>query len=191
MPRGTKTRTALDFTNADWKVGTSRTADGYIIEFEIPLALIDTRDGPEYVPATSGSELLVNFGIIDNDDSRHRSSGLRHLLGRGSEPLAVPRRRGFLDGEPAAGPEAVVSRHTLGRDDRGPGVLSAGKLDSAANRANSSRRDRERSPCSEAARGDLVFLSAMSRSATPSRIASRANVLITRQTRLSDFYRSR
>ena len=55
------------FTDADWKVGTSRTADGYIVEFEIPLALIDTRDGPEYVPATSGSELLVNFGIIDND----------------------------------------------------------------------------------------------------------------------------
>jgi tetratricopeptide (TPR) repeat protein len=57
------------FSNADWKVGTSRTRDGYIIEFEIPLALIDTRDGPEYVPATSGSELPVNFGIIDNDAS--------------------------------------------------------------------------------------------------------------------------
>jgi hypothetical protein len=58
-----------DFTNADWKVATARTPDGYIIEFEIPLALIDTRDGPEYVPATSGSELRVNFGITDNDGS--------------------------------------------------------------------------------------------------------------------------
>jgi non-specific serine/threonine protein kinase/serine/threonine-protein kinase len=58
---------ATGFTNADWKAGTSRTDDGYIIEFEIPLALIDTRDGPEYVPATSGSELLVNFGFNDND----------------------------------------------------------------------------------------------------------------------------
>jgi tetratricopeptide (TPR) repeat protein len=57
------------FANADWKAGSSRTPDGYIIEFEIPLALIDTRDGPEYVPATSGSELRVNFGITDNDDS--------------------------------------------------------------------------------------------------------------------------
>jgi hypothetical protein len=55
-------------TNADWKVGTSRTGDGYIIEFEIPLALIDTRDGLESAPATGGNELLVNFGIIDNDD---------------------------------------------------------------------------------------------------------------------------
>jgi hypothetical protein len=54
-------------TNADWKIGTSRTPDGYIIEFEVPLALIDTRDGPEFVPATSGSELLVNFGFNDND----------------------------------------------------------------------------------------------------------------------------
>ena len=51
-------------------MGTSRTSDGYIIEFEIPLALIDTRDGPGYVPATSGDELRVNFGIIDNDDAQ-------------------------------------------------------------------------------------------------------------------------
>jgi tetratricopeptide (TPR) repeat protein len=59
--------TNSDFTNADWKVGTSRAPEGYIIEFEIPLALIDTRDGPEYVPATSGSEFRVNFGFADND----------------------------------------------------------------------------------------------------------------------------
>jgi tetratricopeptide (TPR) repeat protein len=58
------------FTNADWKVGTSRTADGYIIEFEIPLALIDTRDGPEYAPATGGDELRVNFGFVDVDAAR-------------------------------------------------------------------------------------------------------------------------
>jgi serine/threonine protein kinase/tetratricopeptide (TPR) repeat protein len=62
------------FTNADWKVGTSRTPDGYIIEFEIPLALIDTRDGPAYVPATSGSELLVNFGIADVDELLNRQT---------------------------------------------------------------------------------------------------------------------
>jgi hypothetical protein len=59
--------TNSDFKNADWKVGTSRAPDGYIIEFEIPLALIDTRDGPEYIPARSGSELLVNFTFADND----------------------------------------------------------------------------------------------------------------------------
>jgi tetratricopeptide (TPR) repeat protein len=58
---------SASFKNADWKVGTSRTPVGYVVEFEIPLALIDTRDGPEFVPATSGSELLVNFGFNDAD----------------------------------------------------------------------------------------------------------------------------
>jgi tetratricopeptide (TPR) repeat protein len=59
----------IDLTDGDWKVGTARTPDGYIIEFEIPLALIDTRDGPEYVPATGGDQLRVNFAITDNDAS--------------------------------------------------------------------------------------------------------------------------
>src|SRR5262249_11613965 len=54
-------------TSAEWKVANSRTPDGYIVEFEIPLALIDTRDGPESVPASSGSELRVNFGFNDID----------------------------------------------------------------------------------------------------------------------------
>ncbi len=60
-----------DLTGAGWIVGTSRIPDGYIIEFEIPLALIDTRDGSEYVPASSGSEFLVNIGVIDNDTPVH------------------------------------------------------------------------------------------------------------------------
>jgi serine/threonine protein kinase len=66
---GHQSTRATGFTDADWKLGTSRTADGYIIEFEIPLALIDTRDGPESAPATGGSALLVNFGVTDNDAS--------------------------------------------------------------------------------------------------------------------------
>jgi serine/threonine protein kinase len=65
-----------DLTDAGWRAGTSRTSDGYIIEFEIPLALIDTRDGPEFVPATSGSELRVNFGITDNDAPVHEQTNL-------------------------------------------------------------------------------------------------------------------
>jgi len=64
---GHQYRKVVGFTYADWKAGTSRTADGYIIEFEIPLAMIDTKDGPEYVPAQSGSELLVDFAISDSD----------------------------------------------------------------------------------------------------------------------------
>jgi non-specific serine/threonine protein kinase/serine/threonine-protein kinase len=64
---GHQSTKATDFTDADWKVRTSSTPVGYIVEFEIPLSLIDTRDGPEYVPATTGSDLLVNFGVTDND----------------------------------------------------------------------------------------------------------------------------
>jgi tetratricopeptide (TPR) repeat protein len=62
------------FKNADWKAGTTRIPDGYIIEFEIPLSLIDTRDGPEFVPASSGSELLVNFGFNDVDGPQHEQT---------------------------------------------------------------------------------------------------------------------
>jgi tetratricopeptide (TPR) repeat protein len=54
---------------APFTVGTSRTADGYIIEFEIPLEQIDTQDGPGFRAATTGSELWMNVGIDDVDDA--------------------------------------------------------------------------------------------------------------------------
>jgi hypothetical protein len=69
-PAGHQSTACADFTNADWKVGTSRTSDGYLIEFEIPLALIDTRDGPEYVSAAAGSEIRANFDFRDVDNQR-------------------------------------------------------------------------------------------------------------------------
>jgi tetratricopeptide (TPR) repeat protein len=81
-------------TSADWKVGTSRTPDGYIIEFEIPLALIDTRDGPEFAPATSGSELMVNFGITDNDDPQY-SGQMDYAIFWAEDPELAP----FMGGE--------------------------------------------------------------------------------------------
>jgi serine/threonine protein kinase len=52
-----------------WKVGTARTADGYVIEFEIPLDLIDTQDGPGFRPAATGSELRMNVAIDDIDEA--------------------------------------------------------------------------------------------------------------------------
>jgi serine/threonine protein kinase len=52
-----------------WKVGTSRVDDGYVIEFEIPLDLIDTQDGPEFRPAATGSELRMNVAINDSDEA--------------------------------------------------------------------------------------------------------------------------
>jgi tetratricopeptide (TPR) repeat protein len=53
--------------NTRWKVGTGRTEDGYIIEFEIPLDLIDTQDGPGFQAAKTGSELRMNVAIDDYD----------------------------------------------------------------------------------------------------------------------------
>jgi hypothetical protein len=52
-----------------WKVGTARTSDGYVIEFEIPLDLIDTQDGPGFRPAATGSELRMNAAIADFDEA--------------------------------------------------------------------------------------------------------------------------
>jgi tetratricopeptide (TPR) repeat protein len=52
-----------------FKVGTGRTADGYIIEFEIPLNQIDTQDGPGFRAATTGCDLLINVGIDDVDEA--------------------------------------------------------------------------------------------------------------------------
>jgi serine/threonine protein kinase/tetratricopeptide (TPR) repeat protein len=86
---------SVDFTNADWKVATSRTGDGYLIEFEIPLALIDTRDGPEYVPAISGSEIRFNFGIADYDDAHARDDQLDYGILWAEDPALSP----YLGGE--------------------------------------------------------------------------------------------
>jgi hypothetical protein len=48
-------------------VGAGRTDRGYVIEFETPLHLIDTRDGPGVRPAATGSTLFFNVGVHDND----------------------------------------------------------------------------------------------------------------------------
>jgi hypothetical protein len=57
-----------------WKVGTGRTEDGYIIEFEIPLDMIDTQDGPGFRPASTGSELRMNADILDFDEGANNQS---------------------------------------------------------------------------------------------------------------------
>jgi hypothetical protein len=57
-----------------WKVGTSRAADGYVIEFAIPLDTIDTQDGPGFRSATTGSELRMNIDLLDFDESAKNTS---------------------------------------------------------------------------------------------------------------------
>jgi hypothetical protein len=63
-----------------WKVGTGRTEDGYVIEFEIPLDLIDTLDGPGVRPATTGSELRMNVAIMDVDEAGDKRSSQYAVL---------------------------------------------------------------------------------------------------------------
>ncbi|HEV3165089.1 MAG TPA: sigma-70 family RNA polymerase sigma factor [Isosphaeraceae bacterium] len=65
---GNKLTVATGFSNKDWKVGTRRTSDGYVVEFEIPLDLIDTADGPGFAPAQTGSVLRFNAAVTDNDE---------------------------------------------------------------------------------------------------------------------------
>jgi hypothetical protein len=55
------------FTNADWKTAARRTNDGYVIEIEIPLKLIDTLDGPPFAAAGPGSLLNFALAVTDND----------------------------------------------------------------------------------------------------------------------------
>jgi hypothetical protein len=56
------------------KVGTGRSEDGYIIEFEIPLDMIDTQDGPGFRPASTGSELRMNVDFLDYDEGVNKQS---------------------------------------------------------------------------------------------------------------------
>ena len=59
--------TATDFGNADWKAAARRTADGYIVEIEVPLTLIDTKDGPPFQAAGPGDLLNFALAATDND----------------------------------------------------------------------------------------------------------------------------
>ena len=66
-------------------VGSSRFAGGYLVEFRIPLRLIDTDDGAEMRPAGPGSTLRFNLSIVDNDvpaDQQLRSGQLWHESGK-------------------------------------------------------------------------------------------------------------
>jgi hypothetical protein len=59
---------AQAFSDADWKPAAKRVSDGYIIEIEIPLALIDTQDGPGVTLAGPGSVLNFALAVTDNDE---------------------------------------------------------------------------------------------------------------------------
>jgi hypothetical protein len=64
---GHRFTTATDFTNADWKAATRRTPDGYVVEIEVPLVLIDVKDGPTFQAAGPGDLLNFALAVTDND----------------------------------------------------------------------------------------------------------------------------
>jgi hypothetical protein len=70
---------STDFTSADWKAAAKRTNDGYIVEMEIPLALIDTKDGPGVVPPGPGSLLHLGLAVTDNDQEVSRQTSYAYL----------------------------------------------------------------------------------------------------------------
>jgi Carbohydrate family 9 binding domain-like len=68
-----------DFTNADWKAAAKRTSDGYVVEMEIPLALIDTKDGPGTAPPGPGSLLHFGMAVNDNDEETRRQASNAYI----------------------------------------------------------------------------------------------------------------
>jgi Carbohydrate family 9 binding domain-like len=68
-----------DFKNADWKAAAKRTSDGYVVEIEIPLALIDTMDGPGTAPPGPGSLLHLGMAVNDNDEETRRQASNAYL----------------------------------------------------------------------------------------------------------------
>ncbi len=76
---GHKFTTATDFTNADWKAATRRTPDGYIVEIEVPLALIDVKDGPAFQAAGPGDVLNFALAATDNDAEVRRQMTYAYL----------------------------------------------------------------------------------------------------------------
>jgi len=68
-----------DFTNADWKAAAKRTLDGYVVEMEIPLALIDTKDGPGTGSPGPGSLLHLGMAVNDNDEETRRQASNAYL----------------------------------------------------------------------------------------------------------------
>jgi tetratricopeptide (TPR) repeat protein len=65
---GRKEYWGVGISDAAYTVGTSTFPGGYIVEFRVPLTMIDTVDGPEVKAASSGSTLRFNLSILDNDE---------------------------------------------------------------------------------------------------------------------------
>jgi hypothetical protein len=74
------------FTNSDWSVATSTSSGqaGYVVEFGIPLSVIQTSSGN----AGLGSSLMFNVGIDDNNTTTpfQENQGVLWLPSNGNSP---------------------------------------------------------------------------------------------------------
>jgi serine/threonine protein kinase len=136
---------SADFTNSDWKAATERTRDGYVVELEIPLSLIDTQDGPGTIPARPGSLIHFGMAIDDYDENVDRQRSFAYL--RTGNNVLSPfqgRERSWTMGIKLEGtdrqPDAVAG-HSAGktRDTGGPPML--GKSNSATPATKPTRSD--------------------------------------------------
>jgi len=91
---GQQSTTARDFTNADWKTAAKRYNKGYVIEVEIPLALIDVQDGPGKVAAGPGSAINLGLAFSDNDVAVQNQMSYAFIRAR---PGVLPPIRGRED----------------------------------------------------------------------------------------------
>jgi len=111
-PRGRQLTRSSDFSNKDWSVATSRLSDGYIVEFEIPLRLIDTADGTPFIPAHTGSFLWFNAAVTDNDSRVHTQEDYGPLwlvgpAGIGGQSPSTLGEKGWRVGLSLSGPRAA------------------------------------------------------------------------------------
>lgn len=92
---GHKLLSSQNSTKDDFKAVARRTPTGYLIELEIPLSMIDTKDGPGETPPGPGSLLHLGFAVTDNDAEVHRQMSYAFL--------STPQRRisPWLGCEPA------------------------------------------------------------------------------------------
>ncbi len=102
---------AQAFSDADWKPVAKRVDDGYIIEIEIPVGLIDTQDGPGITLAGPGSVLNFALAVTDNDEEVREQKTYAYL--RTSTQTTSP----WIGGESAGISPSSWSRN--GRCSRG------------------------------------------------------------------------
>jgi serine/threonine protein kinase len=89
---GHQATVSRDFTNRDWKAAGKKNGAGYVTEVEIPLSLIDVKDGPRRIAAGPGSVFNFAFAVNDNDTAAHNQSSYAFVRAHPSigSPILAP-----------------------------------------------------------------------------------------------------